>query len=199
MKVLVVEDDPVSRRVLIGTLESLGHDLIVAEDGGLAWQRFAAEPVDVVITDWMMPEVDGLELTRRIRGRARDRYTWVVLLTALRGRAPYLDGMQAGADDFISKPVDREELQARLRVAERILGLQQVVKQLEGLLPICAYCKKIRDEGDHWSQVEEYVARRTEAQFSHGICPGCYERHLKPQLEDARMGVLQGLRPPGEG
>ena len=195
MKVLVVEDDPVSQRVLTGTLESLGHEPIVAEDGEAAWQRFAAEPVDVVITDWMMPRVDGLELTRRIRGRARDRYTWVVLLTALRGRAPYLDGMRAGADDFISKPVDREELQARLRVAERILGLQQEVKQLEGLLPICTYCKKIRDEGDQWSQVEDYVARRTEAQFSHGICPDCYERHLKPQLENARVGLPQGLRP----
>jgi DNA-binding response OmpR family regulator len=113
----------------------------------------------------------------------------VLLLTALKGRARFLDGMQAGADDFMSKPVDREELHARLRVAERILGLQQEVKQLEGLLPICSYCKKIRDEGEQWSQVEEYVSRRTEAQFSHGICPDCYERHLKPQLERAQLAL----------
>lgn len=187
MRVLAVEDDPVSRRVLTAMLQALGHEPIPAEDGESAWQRFRADPVDVVITDWMMPGMDGLELTQRIRGRPRDRYTWVLLLTALRGRERYLDGMQAGADDFMSKPVDREELHARLRVAERLLGLQRQVKQLEGLLPICTYCKKIRDEGEQWSQVEEYVSRRTEAQFSHGICPDCYERHLKPQLEDMRM------------
>jgi DNA-binding response OmpR family regulator len=192
MIVLVVEDDPVSRRVLTGMLASLGHTALVAEDGEAAWQQVVAGPVDVVVTDWMMPRVDGLELTRRIRARSRERYTWVLLLTALRGRDRFLDAMQAGADDFMSKPVEREELHARLRVAERILGLQKEVKQLEGLLPICAYCKKIRDEGDHWSQVEEYVSRRTEAQFSHGICPDCYDRHLKPQLENTQM--VHGIR-----
>jgi CheY-like chemotaxis protein len=192
MIVLVVEDDPVSRRVLTGMLASLGHTAVVAEDGAEAWQHVATGPVDVVLTDWMMPRVDGLELTRRIRARGRERYTWVLLLTALRGRECFLDAMQAGADDFMSKPVEREELRARLRVAERILGLQREVKQLEGLLPICAYCKQIRDEGDRWSQVEEYVSRRTEAQFSHGICPDCYERHLKPQLENSPMA--QGIR-----
>jgi DNA-binding response OmpR family regulator len=187
MRVLVVEDDPVSRRIVAAALEGLGHEAIVAEDGQQAWQRLAADTVDVVITDWMMPNVDGLELTRRVRARARERYTWVLLLTALKGKASYLDAMEAGADDFMSKPIDKQELHARLRVAERILGLQQEVKQLEGLLPICSYCKRIRDEGDHWCQVEDYVTRRTEATFSHGICPGCYERHLKPQLESARI------------
>lgn len=185
MRVLVVEDDPVSRRILTGALESLGHETLLAEDGEEAWLRLAAEPVEVVITDWMMPRVDGLELTRRIRARTRERYTWVLLLTALRGKERFLDAMAAGADDFMSKPLDREELHARLVVAERILGLQHEVRQLEGLLPICSYCKRIRDEGDQWSQMEVYVTRRTEAQFSHGICPACYERHLKPQLEHA--------------
>jgi phosphoserine phosphatase RsbU/P len=186
MRVLVVEDDPVSRRIVTAALDGLGHEALVAEDGQQAWEQLAAEPMDVVITDWMMPHVDGLELTRRIRGRARERYTWVLLLTMLRGKTSYLDAMRAGADDFMSKPVDNQELHARLRVAERILGLQQEVKQLEGLLPICSYCKKIRDERDQWSQVEDYVSRRTEATFSHGICPDCYERHLKPQLENVQ-------------
>ena len=96
--------------------------------------------------------------------------------------------MAAGADDFVTKPLDRAELHARLRVAERVLGLQQEVKQLEGLLPICSYCKRIRDEGDRWSQVEEYVSRRTEAQFTHGICPECYDRRVLPQIEQAGRG-----------
>jgi DNA-binding response OmpR family regulator len=185
MRVLLVDDDPVSRRILTAVLTGLGHEAVPANDGADAWARFQAEDLDIVITDWMMPEVDGLELTRRIRARSKARYTYVLLLTALQGRARYLDGMDAGADDFVSKPVDREELQARLRVAERVLGLQREVRQLQGLLPICSYCKRIRDEADAWSQVEDYVSRRTDAQFSHGICPTCYDHHLKPQLERA--------------
>jgi DNA-binding response OmpR family regulator len=110
-----------------------------------------------------------------------------MLLTALSGRANYLEGMDAGADDFVTKPFERHELHARLRVAERVLGLHRTVRQLEGLLPICSYCKRIRDEQESWSQVEEYVSRRTEAQFTHGICPDCYEHHLKPQLENMQM------------
>jgi DNA-binding response OmpR family regulator len=163
----------------------------VAVDGRSAWESFQLEPVDAVITDWMMPNMDGLELTRLIRGHSRERYTYVLLLTALSGRDRYLDGMQAGADDFITKPVEREELHARLRVAERMLGLQRQVRQLQGLLPICSYCKKIRDEEERWAQVEDYVSRRTEAQFSHGICPECYERHIQPQLD--------GITPPQPG
>ena len=189
MRVLVADDDPVSRRILTAVLVGLGHEAVPASDGADAWAHFQREALDIVITDWMMPEVDGLELTRRIRAMPKARYTYVLLLTALRGRARYLDGMEAGADDFVSKPVDREELYARLRVAERVLGLQREVRQLQGLLPICSYCKRIRDEADAWSQVEEYVSHRTAAQFSHGICPTCYDQHLKPQLERATMAA----------
>jgi sigma-B regulation protein RsbU (phosphoserine phosphatase) len=186
MRILAVEDDPVSRRILTATLERLGHQVTVAQDGQEAWTQIVAAPAEVVITDWMMPRLDGIELTRRIRAREGGRYTYIIMLTAMRGRTSYLDGMAAGADDFVTKPFDKDELRARLCVAVRVLGLQREVKQLEGLLPICTYCKRIRDEADAWSQVEEYVGRRTEAQFSHGICPDCYERHLKPQLESVQ-------------
>jgi len=183
MRILVAEDDPVSRRVLSATLEGMGHAVEIAADGLTAWARFAADQPDVLIADWMMPELDGLELVRRVREARRERYTYVLLLTALSGRARYLDGMAAGADDFVTKPVDRLELHARMRVAERILGLQREVTQLQGLLPICSYCKRIRDQADQWSQVEDYVARRSAAQFTHGVCPTCYDSHLRPQLE----------------
>jgi DNA-binding response OmpR family regulator len=98
-----------------------------------------------------------------------------------------LDGLDAGADDFLSKPVDKRHLEVRLRVAERVLGLHHEVRRLQGLLPICSYCKRIRDGEAHWCPVEEYVARRSDAQFSHGVCPECYEQRLKPQLESARL------------
>lgn len=183
MRILAVEDDPLTRRVLTAVLEQLGHTVVAAADGMAGWEQFELDPADVVITDWMMPRLDGLELVKRIRAAARERYTWVLMVTALTGRDRYLDGMEAGADDFLVKPIDRGELHARLRVAQRVLGLQRTVSQLEGLLPICSYCKRIRDEAHAWCQVEEYVSRRTEATFSHGVCPECYERHLKPQLD----------------
>ncbi len=189
MRVLIADDDPVSRRVLTATLEALGHAPVVAEEGRWAWARFQEQPADIVITDWMMPGLDGLELTRLIRAQQRERYTYILLLTALTGRASYLEAMDAGADDFVTKPVDRQELQARLRVAERILGLQREVHQLQGLLPICSYCKRIRDEGEHWCQVEDFVSRRTEAQFSHGICPSCYDTRVQPQLDRAALAA----------
>ncbi len=91
--------------------------------------------------------------------------------------------MEAGADDFITKPVDMDELHARLKAAERILGLRTHVQQLEGLLPICAYCKRIRDAAEQWESIERYVEARSAAQFSHGYCPECYEKHVRPQIE----------------
>jgi DNA-binding response OmpR family regulator len=184
MRILVAEDDAVARRVLTTSLARLGHDVTPAEDGRKAWELFQAGEFEVVITDWMMPDVDGLELCRRIRAHPRARYAWIVMLTALGGKTSYLEGMEAGADDFVTKPVDRPAFEARLRVAARVLALQAEVKQLEGLLPICSYCKRIRDEVDEWSQVEQFIQHRTAAQFSHGICPECYETHVKPQLEE---------------
>lgn len=182
MRVLVVDDDPVSQRILVATLTQLGHQTVAAQDGQAAWEEFCREPADVVITDWMMPRVDGLELIRRIRQAGTERYTWIVLLTALGSRARWLDGMAAGADDFVTKPVERAELHARLRVAERVLGLQKAVRQLEGLLPICSYCRRIREGGERWSQVEDYVARHSEARFTHGVCPDCYDQRVLPHL-----------------
>ncbi len=193
MKVLVVEDDPVTRRVLSAVLEQLGHAVGLAADGVAGWEQLQLEPSEVVITDWMMPRMDGLELTRKIRSAPRERYTYIIMLTVLTGRDRYLDGMEAGADDFLSKPLDRDELHARLRVAERVLGLQTSLRQLEGLLPICAYCKKIRDQTE-WCPVEEYVSRKTDATFSHGVCPDCYERHLQPQFGAMEPRIRGGGR-----
>ncbi len=90
--------------------------------------------------------------------------------------------MDSGVDDFITKPLDPDELKARLRVAERILGLREELHALEGLLPICSYCKRIRNDQDQWSSLERYIERRSKAEFSHGICPECYRKYVEPQL-----------------
>jgi DNA-binding response OmpR family regulator len=176
MRILVAEDDPVSRRVLETALTKLGHEPVLTDNGRDAWDCYVRSDVRMVISDWMMPTMDGLELTRKIRARERATYSYVILLTAMSGKANYLQGMEAGADDFVTKPVDVEELAARLRVAERILSLEGRVKTLEGLLPICAYCKDIRDEQDTWHRLENYIQRRSAAEFTHGICPRCIEK-----------------------
>ena len=182
MHVLIAEDDAVTRLTLSAALKKMGHEITLATDGAEAWADLQLMHVPVVISDWQMPEMDGPDLCRRIRGRKDARYTYFILVTATGGKQRYLEGMEAGADDFITKPVDLEELRARLTVAERILGLRQHVQQLEGLLPICQYCKRIRDGTEQWQPIERYVEKRSEAQFSHGICPDCYKKHVEPQL-----------------
>lgn len=203
MRVLIVDDDRSSRLVLRHVLTSRGHDVVEAEDGNRALLLQESDPFPVVISDWMMPVLSGPELCRSIRrgearrvsrGEAR-RYTYVLLLTALEGRASYLEGLEAGADDFMSKPLDRELLVARLHVAQRVLGLEETVERLHGLLPICAYCKKIREgsaEGppgsSAWSAVETYVARHSQASFTHSVCPECFRTQVQPQLDALRQG-----------
>jgi DNA-binding response OmpR family regulator len=178
MKILIAEDDAVTRFVLTGTLEKLGHEVVAMENGHQAWAAFKNDHFPVLISDWLMPEMDGLSLCRHIRSVPQDKYTVIILLTSLGGKSNYLDAIYAGADDFMTKPFDEDQLAARLHVAERVLGLRRHVHHLEGLLPICAYCKKIRDDRNEWQEIESYVSRRTEARFTHSICPACSERYL---------------------
>lgn len=173
MKVLIAEDDTVSSYVLAARVRKMGHEVLTAADGNCAWATYQREHPRLVITDWMMPEMDGLELCRRIRSVEHRAYTYIVLLTALSGREKYFEGMDAGADDFVTKPLETDGLQARLRVAERVVNLQQDVNRLEGLLPICAYCKKIRDGADVWHPLESYMGEKTETAFKHTLCPEC--------------------------
>jgi phosphoserine phosphatase RsbU/P len=173
MKVLIAEDDTVSSYVLAARVRKMGHEVLTAADGNDAWSIYQRERPRLVITDWMMPEMDGLELCRRIRSAEHRAYTYVILLTALSGREKYFEGMKAGADDFVTKPLEPDGLHARLRVAERVVNLQHDVTQLEGLLPICSYCKKIRDGSDLWHPLETYVGNKTETAFEHTLCPEC--------------------------
>ncbi len=201
MRILVVEDEPVSRLMIESILRKLGHDPVPASDGDQGWGRYKLEHFPIVVTDWRMPGTDGLELCRRIRADQRPRYTYVVMLTSVGGKEGFLEGLRAGADDFMVKPIDEDQLAARLAVAERILRLQTEVRTLEGLLPICSYCKRVREGQDYWKQVEAYVQDRTEARFSHSICPDCYRTQVEPQLEAMRRAAGASAAPgsPGKG
>ena len=187
MKVLIAEDDIIASRVLEAALLKLGHEPILVEDGEHAWKILQTEPVRAVISDWQMPRLDGLELCRRVRAREGE-YIYFILLTQMAATEKNLkEATEAGVDDFLGKPIDSGQLWMRLRVAERILGFTTEVQQLESFLPICGYCKKVRDDGNYWQQIEQYFKKRTGTNFSHGVCPDCMEKMVKPQLD--RLGI----------
>ncbi|MBZ5542910.1 MAG: response regulator [Acidobacteriia bacterium] len=195
MRVLIAEDDAISRRVLEVFLRRWGYEVEPVENGDAAWERLQREDApSLAILDWMMPGMGGVEICRRVRELGRP--TYVILLTARTGSEDIVEGLEAGADDYVTKPFNREELRARVQggrrivelqrsLAERVKELEQAlarVKQLQGLLPICSYCKKIRDDGNYWRQVEAYITEHSEAVFSHGICPECFDKFVKPEL-----------------
>ena len=187
MKVLIAEDDTVASRVLEAALRKLGHEALVATNGESAWEILQTESVRAVVSDWQMPRLDGLDLCRRIRKREGD-YVYFILLTHMEASEKNLqEATDAGVDDFLAKPINSNQLWMRLRVAERILGFTTEVRQLESFLPICGYCKKVRDDQNYWQQIEQYINTRTGTNFSHGVCPDCIEKVLKPQL--AKLGI----------
>jgi sigma-B regulation protein RsbU (phosphoserine phosphatase) len=179
MKILLAEDDPVSARALRLWLEREGHEVREYSSGEAAWEAFREAPVELVLSDWKMPGLDGLELCQRIRSHEGRDYAYFILLTAVYlGRDALRTAMQAGVDDFLTKPLDRELLAMRLVVADRIARANRQIQTLEGLLPICMYCKRVREDGDYWKQLESYIHERTGSQFSHGVCPDCFrQRH----------------------
>jgi DNA-binding response OmpR family regulator len=201
MRVLIAEDDMISRRLLQATVAKWGYEAVVACDGREALKVLRAEDAPkLAILDWMMPEVDGVEVCRQVRALPRAEPTYILLLTSKGSKQDIVAGLDSGADDYLTKPFDRDELRARLQVGRRMVQLQRTladrvsqmekaltrVKQLEGLLPICSYCKKVRDDRDYWHQVDSYISSHTAVRFSHGICPQCMETVVEPELERLR-------------
>jgi DNA-binding response OmpR family regulator len=197
MKILIAEDEPVSCRLLQAALAGLNCEVVLTANGREAWeamQRDDAPPL--LILDWLLPEMEGVEVCRRIRQLPGQKSRYIILLTGKGNKEDVVQGLEAGADDYVTKPFDADELRARVQVGWRVLQLQSSlaervqqledalsrVKQLQGLLPICCYCKKIRDDRNYWHQVENYVARHADVRFSHGICPECNAK-VKAELK----------------
>jgi CheY-like chemotaxis protein len=151
----------------------------------------------------MMPEMEGPEVCRQLRQSTRDIETYVILLTARQGVAEVVKGIAAGADDYLTKPYHRDELCVRVQVGVRMIDLQmkladrvgqleqalEQVKRLQGIIPICGYCKKIRDDHDYWQNLDSYIATHSEAEFSHGICPPCFAAIVKPQIDSFTVSI----------
>jgi DNA-binding response OmpR family regulator len=202
MNVLVADDHEVNRKLLRTLLSAEGYDVVEAANGteALGFLQNAQRPV-VGLIDWEMPQVEGIEVCRRARALGASVPLFLILVTVRDSKQDVVAGLQAGANDYITKPFDKTELLARVKIGSQMVNLQQTlthrveelkealinVKHLSGLLPICSYCKKIRDDQNYWQQVEAYVGQHSEARFSHSICPTCYEDIVKPEM--VKLGI----------
>lgn len=198
LQVLVADDEPVSRTVVGAMLRKAGYGVLYAPDGEQAWQQLdAANPPAVALLDWEMPGLQGPEVVERIRSKQAQTPTYVILLTSRDSSADIVQGLRAGADDYVTKPANEDELIARVNVGARVVQLQTAladrvrsleealanVKALQTLLPMCAYCKSIRNDQNYWEKVETYFTQHSGVSFTHSYCPNCYERFVKPELE----------------
>jgi CheY-like chemotaxis protein len=183
MNIIAVEDDPVSRVVLDSTLRKLGYTARCVASGNDAWQAILTDRPQVIVSDWYMPGLDGLELCKRVR-KSPGQYIYFILITSASADERNRDeAMSAGVDEFLTKPIDEFELRLRLRGAKRITEYIDRVTKLESILPICSYCKKIRSDSNYWQQIESYITSRTGTLFSHSYCPDCFKSEVVPQLE----------------
>lgn len=200
MRVLIAEDDSVSRLLLESILREWDYEVVSTGDGSDAWDALCQPNAPrLAIVDWQMPVVDGLELCRRARATPETALLYLLLLTGKGGTENVVTGLRAGANDYITKPFELDELAARLNVGRRVLELQQnladrvvelertlaQVNRLHGLIPICAWCKKVRNDANYWQQVEDYIGEHSDIRFSHGICPDCFSQNTTG-MDEAR-------------
>jgi phosphoserine phosphatase RsbU/P len=198
MDILIADDDAVSRMILERTLRGWGHEVVAVSDGLQAWNILGeTDSPRLALLDWIMPELEGPEVCRRVRQVVRPVSPYLILLTSKDASEDIVIGLESGADDYVTKPFDRAELHSRIKVGERVVALQQRlddrvreleesltrVKQLQGLLPICAWCKSIRKDGDYWQSVEAYIADHADVHFTHGICPICLDREVGKEID----------------
>jgi len=192
MRILIADDDPVSRRLLAALSERAGYEVVTAADGDAAWEVLQkADAPNLVTLDWIMPGLDGIDICRRLRAGPRDRPTYVIMVTSREGKQDVVAALGAGADDFVTKPFDTSELNARLAVGRRVIDLQctlndritelsaaiEHVKTLQGIIPICMHCHKIHSDAESWQRIEQYIEAHSDAHFTHGLCPQCLEKH----------------------
>ena len=187
-----------SQVTLETALADLGHDLVVTGDGRTACAiMLKPDAPKLAILDWMMPGMDGVEVCRKIRATKFSDPAYLIILTVRNKTEDIVKGLKSGANDYIVKPYNVEELQVRVGVGCRVVEMQTAmarqikdlqsamaqVKTLQGFLPICTYCKKIRNDKQYWQQVESYISEHSTTRFSHAICPDCYKNHVQPGLD----------------
>ncbi|MCF7810319.1 response regulator transcription factor [bacterium] len=191
-KILVAEDDTTTQLVIGSILSKWNYKVVNASDGDEAWEIINSEdPPKLLLLDWEMPGMKGIEICRKLRNYTENDSLYIILLTVHDKKEDVVLGLDTGANDYIPKPFDNNELRARIHVGHRFIELQESLAQkitelqnavehiqtLQGIIPICMHCHKIRDDKDDWKKLEEYVENHSEARFSHGLCPECYKKH----------------------
>ncbi len=192
MRVLIADDGLTIRRLLETYLTNWGYDVVPVSDGKEAWEVLKnLDAPRLVILDWLMPKMDGVDVCRKVRELAHGNLFYIIIFTSLEDKKDLVTALDAGADDFIIKSFDKDELQARIKVGERVARLKSEldsrvkaleesiahVKLLQGILPICMHCHKIRDDQEVWQRLDKYITEHTDVMLSHGLCPECYEKH----------------------
>ncbi len=206
MTILIADDRETNRKLLRAILRAEGYAVQEASDGGeaLAALQAVSGPC-VALIDWEMPVLPGIDVCRAARKQPNANLLFLIIVTVRDSSQDVVAGLEAGANDYMTKPFDNTELLARVRIGTRMVELQESlarrvdeleaaaaqIKQLKGILPICGYCKKIRDDTDYWQMVEEYIETHTEALFSHGVCPECFDREVRPGLTKMGFSVAE--------
>lgn len=199
--ILVVDDQPANVKVLLAFLKTHGFKTNVATSGERALLTFETTLPDIILLDVMMPGIDGFETCRRIKASPKSAEIPVIFMTALDSEHDKMTAFEVGGVDYVTKPFQKGEVLARLNthltlqhqknvLAQQKQELEQAlaeVKQLSGILPICACCKKIRDDKGYWQQVEAYISTHSETRFSHGYCPDCFEKEMKEVKQYTKM------------
>ena len=187
--VLIVDDVPENLTVLKQMLEEQNYRVRPAINGEIALRAVNSSPPEIILLDIRMPEMDGYEFCRRLKSVEKTRSIPVIFISALDELNDKVKAFSLGAVDYIAKPLQEEEVIARVKTHLTIRRLQQSleeknnnlqkamgeIKALQGIIPICAWCKKIRDDEGFWKQVEVYFTERSDVMFSHGVCPDCKE------------------------
>ena len=196
MKILIVDDEPLNIGVLANALKG-SYEICTAENGYDALRMVKEESPDLMLLDIMMPELDGLQVCRLLRADGAYADMPIIFVTAMDSTEGELQGLELGAVDYITKPVNLKLAKLRIRNQIELKRQQNIVKQqnalltqqkealeatlgrikrLEGLISICMYCKKMRSEDHTWQQLEQYIGEHSDAIFSHGLCPECFEQ-----------------------
>ena len=186
MKILVADDDPTLRMIVKGGLRAGGHEVVACETGAEALEELKTTHYPIVITDWMMPGLDGLQLTHLIRHTPREQYTYVIMLTGKTKREDYYKALKTGVDAFLPKPLDGPMLEAQVAIGVRIVGLQEHAQRLESIMTVCSHCKRVKDKGN-WIDLERFVAEAFKVKPSHGYCPQCFEEKVVPEMR--KLGI----------
>jgi DNA-binding response OmpR family regulator len=196
MQILFTDDDANTLNLVSKYLKDWRYEVMTARNGLEAIDIIqGSNPPPLIVLDWLMPEMDGIEVIKQVRKMEFSTPPYIILFTIRDEKQAIIEGLDAGANDYVTKPFDKDEFHARIRVGERFVELQNTLAQrifelqeamvqintLRGILPICSFCHKIRNDQESWERIEKYITDHSEARFSHGICPECAEKHY-PQL-----------------